>query len=150
MGNLSSLVRSGPPRGSGLAPSNQPRPLVAQPVAAPRLPLTEANSPTHPLGQSWRVSGGPARSAPDLSRSALHLEKGKQLMDNQQQRKRKRVVGTDNEEIDTQERGLMAEARRAECTDKLISINLDADNQGRVTDIGGHFGHLPICLCLPL
>ena len=82
--NLGCLERSEPLRGSGSTPSNQPRPPIAQPAATPCPFTTAASSPTPHLGQSRGLNRGPTRPHLDLSRCAPHLEKGKQLADDQQ------------------------------------------------------------------
>ena len=106
--------------------------------------------PTPSSSQSRGASEGLTRLSHELSHFEPHADRGKQPADDNQQRKRKQVIGEDDNEANYWEWGLMADARCVEHPDKFISINLDVDQQGRVAHIEDHFRRLPYRPCFPL
>ena len=96
------------------------------------------------------VSETLAHPSQDATHLAFCMDKGKQLADNQQQRKRKQAVEADNKDvIEVCNGSFMADVMHIEQWDRYISLNPTDDYQGRVMNIEEHFGNLPIASASP-
>ena len=146
--SLDQVARGGVPQGSGSLLPTQPLPAY-QLICPPRLTGTTA-VPTPPSGQSVKVSGEQIHSSQDSSCPAPRKDKGKQPLEDQQQRKRKQVVEMDSEgTVEAPEGGFIANTRRVERRERYVSFNPIEDYQGRVENIKGYFSNLPRHLCIP-